>query len=538
MFDELFAGSLSDRVIHPDGAFRTMIQISLEAGESVDAERYFAQITALNPGAADNIRFVGLFALSKARLGDWMGVWRMFEKTREQGEAAGENRSRVFIPILKEHIRTHTIVETEAFLKAYIDKLHVRPSSAMVTLLANEYGNQRDVASFVSWLAYCADAGFKVDAAFSNAILRNCARSWKFCFRDLRTLYQGLRALSPNFENGVTGNIMKHAALSGSRLGGDAALARAVSLDIKQDARPTRGKFLLEQDVFLEMKRAYREKEYADATGIYQRAREDGTALSPRCLSLAVNACLQQPDADRDVAVRLLLSEQAKGHDISSAAAYLLISDLDAVHATLGSDAATTAINTACQGLEGRQLKISDTLLNKVALRLYEAKQFGSAISYALKAADIRGHRPGYNRWNFSVLLWAYSAQPNAAGIRRLVKNIAQTAHKSDGNCYKALKLARQVLRRSSSSWQVDKALKAVEEGLAKMKAEREKLGQEREEVAASVVEIMRRAAATSGSNPVSTRRMEALESRTRAPSIAEAVGVGRLPLVAEVGAA
>ncbi|EPE02548.1 hypothetical protein F503_08773 [Ophiostoma piceae UAMH 11346] len=510
---------LSEVVNHADAAYRVMIQISFQAGELVAAQSLFDDLAAIQPSSKGDIRILGLFALEKANQGDWEGVQALFQTALDATESKSESdrqeksfasdAERVIVPIIKQHIKDHTIAETEAFLKMCINDMGIPISRELVTLLANEYGALRDARTFISWLWYCANAGFTVDAAFSNAILQNCRKNWKFSFRDLRTIYRKLKVLSPNFEDKVTQTIMTHAAISDAKHIGRAVKGRVLSLRIQQQpkqqdlAPPELAKsrrnqhYLDEDDLFVAMKQEFTSGFPAKAVRIYKHAMRGGMPPSPKCLALAVSAAVrsgkeikkqqQQQQSlhgnenaraqyhvasdpfsepvgsEFDVAIDLIKSAHQAGQDIGDATAYLAIAYIDSIPCRVnhghedeyhhrGKSSVATAVKAILARLGAHNYNISGLALNRAAFFLYKSSHLRGALALAKSAAYAPvadgggGGLLGYNTYNFSILVAVYARLADAEGIRTATEGATKAGALDSAMAYKTMKQSRRRL--------------------------------------------------------------------------------------------
>ncbi|KAL1906976.1 hypothetical protein Sste5344_007272 [Sporothrix stenoceras] len=574
-------------IYHVNGVYRVMVQIAFEADKPAEAKALFDELLAFQPTADEDIRLTGLFALAKAKAGDWQGVQDDFQKAADaaanKGGLNARDTERVFVPIAKEYIRTHTIGETEDFLKQYIDEVGVPIGRNMVTLLANEYGALREVRSFVGWLDYCVQAGFAVDAAFSNAILHNCRKHWKMGFRELRIMYRKLRLLSPNFEDKVTQTIMTHAAISDARSIGrpspsTAIKSRVVSLRMNNNntphavanmatlaaaaqhnsssyASPLSARHLLdEHDLYVAMKHAFASGSPTKAVRMYKHAVRGGMPPSEKCLKLAVAAAVKSEQSigstssplptkrvpDFDVAVDLLKTAHMAGQDIDGATAYLAIAYIDA----LGSrKAATTAksrksnakasvaaaVKSVLLRLDACDVQMTDLALNRAAFHMFKAGHMSGAIALAMSAANspVGGGRPGYNVWNFSVLIAAHARLADADGIRAATEGAAASGVLRELMGYRVLKQSRGRLRNRLLEHELsatvhgpkhghatpeahkvhgddlNAALQAVEDAINQAREARQQLSKERRALEAATISIMQQAALDAGHPPV-----------------------------------
>ncbi|CAK7263120.1 hypothetical protein SEPCBS57363_000406 [Sporothrix epigloea] len=580
---------------HFDGAYRVMIQVALEAGRHAEAEALFSQLTAIKPSASHDIRVQGLFVLDKAKRGDWQGVQDDLQQCMKVASTEGLNprdAERIFVPIAKEYVRTHTIGETEDFLKMNVEEVGIPLGRYMVTLLANEYGALREVRSFVAWLEYCAQAGFAVDAAFSNAILLNCRKHWKFGFYDLRTMYRKLRLLCPDFEDTVTQNIMTHAAVSSAKgiARPETAKGRVLSLRVGTPAVGTTatsngakavlsksGKlstsplsesrnFSNEDDLYVSMKQAFASGKPAKVVRMYKHAMRGGMPASTKCLKFAVGAAIKSGQSrvtqsnghvddstfDPSMAIDLLETAHAAGHETDAAASYLAVAYIDATSPKSPQDekrqsskkaSVAMAVKSILLRLNACGVEMSDLALNRAAFHMYKVGHMNGAIALALSAADlpVGGGRRGYNVWNYSVLILAYVRNADALGIRLATEGAAANGVLSETTSYKVLKQARRRLRHrqleleatmqesascdaepvshqecltdagQSHVQHLDAALDAIEDALELARAARQQLNIDRRNLEQEAMRIMQQAALGAESKLVESDRIQHL---------------------------
>ncbi|KAL2177275.1 uncharacterized protein P884DRAFT_260197, partial [Thermothelomyces heterothallicus CBS 202.75] len=331
MFEELRAPGLRESVFRHGNIYRIMVELALEAGEESKADSYFALAVSQNRALASDVRFLGVFARFHAADGDWEAVRADFEAMNKKGTPTSQAYGRVFVPVLKAYAETHTVRETEAFLKSFTEEFKVPLCNYMVTLMAKHYAAIRDIGSLIGWLDYCSRAGFPVGAAFTNAILVRCRREWNFPFRELRTLFRKLRALNPDWVDKHTEKIMADSALSDSKHGGRAARGRLLSLRLDPTKPGSRGKHAEVEEVVSAMREALRSGSPRRALSIYHRAVHTKVPFSQRALQLAVQAHLTWAPNDFHGAYTLLRKAQAKGEDINPVINYLLAKQLTTI---------------------------------------------------------------------------------------------------------------------------------------------------------------------------------------------------------------
>jgi len=511
LFAELLEGSIADRVQYVDAPFRTMMQIALEAEEFTQAEAYAQQLTSLAPEAANDIRIQGLLAQAKAKKNDWAGVRDTFERVRQSGLSL-ERAGPVLVPLLKEYARTHPIHETEQWLKDYIDNIGVPVCREMVTLVGREYGDRRDHESFIAWLEYCVNSGLVVDAAFSNTILRNCWKRWRFPFKRLGSLYKKLCLLSPNFEDEVTRRIMAGSALTRQAVASRSGQARLKWLGLHVDNSISRGRCSNEEEVYLAMKTEAQRTGPQKAAWIYKQAMKSGMPPSDKCLKLMVALSAQRGGTGK-VATHLLGVAKAKGNDVNAAAAHLVVRELK--HIKPGSTDRRDIlreVQAAIRPFEASGVKLNDMVLNRAARIVFDSRDVHNATSLGLVAAKLAGKAPGYNLDNLTVLLWCYSLQRNADGIELLVRNFAKSGDARWGDCIFVLRRANRMILKLERDAKTAKALMAVRAGLRLAEREWGAFEEACTKVESFSVKLMQDAARRAGNKPVALDELPDLQ--------------------------
>ncbi|CAK7205175.1 hypothetical protein SEUCBS139899_007940 [Sporothrix eucalyptigena] len=578
LFSKLKSGrksqeGVSAAIYHIRSTYRVMVQIALEAGLPAEAKALFSEVTVLEPPAADDVRILGLFALEKAKAGDWQGVQGDFQQA---ATAAGDkgldprDTERVFMPIAKEYVRTHTISEAENFLKMCVNEIGVPCGKYMFTLLANEYSALREPHSFIAWLEYCTKSGLAVDAAFTNSILRSLEKHWKLGFQQLQEVYLQLSALGPSLGDRVTQTIMTHAAISRTKRNAQPDLAEGRIESVNVDKLPapaatsqnkktvastvsTDRHFVDVDDLYLSMRQAFALDAPAKVVEMFKHAMRNGMPSSTKCLKLAVAAAVKsglpaQPTKGMlpnfDVAIDLLETAHAAGQNVDDATAYVAIAYIDAVgpgslrgfkrkssvKTNVAAEVKSILLRLAASGV-----KIPDLVFNRAAFHMLKSHHMRGAVALAMSAANspAGGGRPGYNIWNYCVLIEAHSRTGDEAGIRDATKGAAASGCLGETKGYAVLKQARRRLRthldyentvqelgsngakstddqktvaaaRKERLPRLEAALQAVEDALEQARAARQKLKADRNEFKSAVLRIMEQSAYGAANKPVS----------------------------------
>ena len=485
-----------------------MIQISVEAERWEAVDDFLGRLQKIKPSAQRDARIIGLLALAKAKMGDWNGVWADF-KSMEKKDRIED----VFVPVLKQFVAHHTISETEEFMKSYIDELEVPVCRYMVNVVANQYGAIRHVELFVNWLDYCSKAGFKVDAAFSNAILVNCRRRWDFSFTELKILYRKLQLLSRDFVDPLTERTMLAAAVRashGSQKKKKMLHSHIASLGIKNRSLSTTRKSRDPEDTRLEMREAITIRKHHTAIWIYKTALYRGLALDDGHLRLAVNAALKIGPGNAQMALNMIIDAKARGLDASLSIMPVFHSVLQQISSRHISD--RDNLLRQVQGLitrfESNGLTLPSSALTRAAHLCMQARHFPGTISLAKSALERRGVAYPWDGPTFSLFLMAYTHMVDVQGMRWSIMGAYHQPYFHKRAVLKALKDARNLLSKAIQTREVRQAIGVVDKAVDRVLLMRELMVQERRELEKETVDIMKQAAleaeqrAQSGQSP------------------------------------
>ncbi|KAK3390507.1 hypothetical protein B0H63DRAFT_465822 [Podospora didyma] len=522
LFKSLEAAGVRERVRKPAAIYRVMIDMAMEAGQPMKAQAIMEEAVTEMPCIASDVRIQGIFALQNARLGNWEEVRKAFEAMNLDDMPAQHSCGRVFVSILKVYGKEHTVYETEAFLKSYVDELGVPLTNYVVTLMANHYGSIRDSDAFIQWMKYCTNAGFKVDASFTNAILTNFRRQWKLPFHALRTTFRKLRALNPDYVDHMTEMIIADAAVMDKNLDSRTARNRLFSLKIKPNKRPRQGKCATVDEVT----RAMREALVCDgpdrALRIYRNALEWGMVPSKYTLRVAVQAHLRSEKGSHRGAFRLLEHAQERGGDIGENVNLIIIAQVRDLAAIDGKEAPIEAVEKLFEEYEKEGTSIPLRSFDEAAKICLMAGSYQAAVSYALKASEAVSGRPDpcCNFFNFTVFLRAYADLVQASGLRQAIANALTRSYVAKPCFLKALKNVRIRVKSSMVSRPTDAdrqlALEVIEDGIREAVEVRRRLRMQAEDLEMQAVDIMRDAALKAGCAPVNFDDVPCLAEKRR----------------------
>lgn len=492
-FENIHAGRLGFRLVRfPDGVYRVMLQIAVEAEQWQTVDELLDRLQQIKPSSCKDARILGLLALAKAKVGDWNGVWADF-KNMEVKDRIDD----VFVPVLKEFIKTHTISETEEFMKAYIADLKVPVCRYMVNVVANQYGAIRNVELFVNWLDYCSQAGFEVDAAFSNAILVNCKRRWDFSFEELRIVYRKLKLLSRNFVDSWTENTMVIAAMKVRHHTRSAFRRNITLLGIKSRGVSSVTKGITPEDVRIEMKEAMTLRSYRRVCGIYKIALSRGLTLDGGHVRLAVKAQLKVDRGNSQMAFDIITAAKERGVDVSTTVSPVFFGLLRQV--SRGEKVDRNDCLRQVQNLIGRfesnGLSLPPAAFTRAAHVCMAARHFQGAISLAMSGLERKGVSYPWDGPTFSLFLMAFTHMVDLKGMKWTITGAWQEPYFHKKTVLRALKDSRGLLAKSIQTNDAKKAVGVLDMALDMVLRVRDALAKERKNLEKDTMEIMRQAA-------------------------------------------
>lgn len=508
LFASLRDRGLKNVVQHPGGVWRVMMEIAYKAGRPELANAYLDEAIAAKDMMPGDYLTVMLFAKLKAEAGDWDGVYEDVKGLKVFTDAyMGERVSRSLVPILKLFAESHTVAETDALVRRYITELQVPICRNMVTFMANEYATVRDCESLLAWLEYCAGQGFKVDAAFSNAILSTCRHSWKFPYKDLRNLYLKLRAQGGEFTDEYTERMMADAALShaSSKMEWRGHLKNLMGSSRIQTAKRVvmAGKSYSAQDIILRMKEEIVLRRQQNAVRIYRQAVRHGVELPVQALHLAIKAALLMDGKGMETALELIKKAEQRGVNTSSCTVRIIRAQLDKIDPKMQNELKVKAILKVLDEAAESGVKLSDVVLNQAAHLCLKASNPRSAIKLALMAAEAhakgKGNKPGgdsslcYNSFNFAVLLHAFAWRRDLRMLESVITRAKAQLYWTDTLCLKTLKVAERTARGARSP--NPEVVAMLGEALKHCTKARDALRNEGLQLQSGALEIMRAAA-------------------------------------------
>ncbi|TLD30566.1 hypothetical protein PspLS_02762 [Pyricularia sp. CBS 133598] len=510
-FEALEEKRFTEAVFHPDAPYRAMIQIMLEAGDESGARRLFEKLVAQMPSKKIDGRINLLFALARAKAGDFATMHTMLEEISKSQWPASTDRAACLVSILQAFSEKHTIKQTEEFLKDLLEMFQVKPSTYMVTFMAKLYGGVRDTKSLIGWIKFCINSGLKPGPHYSNALLRSCHMDWKFHFMELRQVHRLLKRQGPESTNQVTANIMSKAALASPSVHKKGTISFALSTKYKSSSRqaiPDR------HTVAVAMGKLIENDTPLKAVNLYRHATSMGMPHCQRCLRLFVDASLNHYGEANIQGTLFYLQrvQEEEKVDTRGAISHVLAWQVKNIDRDLGYEHLERRIQEMLRKMRAAKLVFSGKALNGAAKLYSEAGNHQGAIGLALMAADEQGLVPGYCVTNFAVLLDGYIHTQQPDMVAGLVETATALGHwdKLAGRGQGILKRLKHWRRRieqlvmENPGSILKQALVHLETAIAELKSCRRQFEEDEWELKGMVQDVIKHAALQAENDSVS----------------------------------
>ena len=474
---------------YPEAVYAAIIQCCVEANDEPAAKIYRSTFTRIY-NAEPNTRMCGHFALAKAMRGDWTGVSDDFKRISKMNRNEAEYAA-LFVPILKLFKDSHSLNETEDFLRYFIEEYKVPLTLYMSNLMIKAYGEAREIESISRWVQFTNSISPMVSSQSFNAILINCVQQWKLSFKQATQLswhVQKLESGSSAFVDHETKTILRNSAI---REGKSPA---PISRKLYHIGGFQFRKYTSESRRILgEMQIAMARRNNEVALGIYEKASAQGIFIHPKVLSCAVRASLSLNRGNLNNTIRLLHEAHRKGVDHRDALVTLLLHQIS----ELDSEARANRISflVATQGListvEKRGIVVPIDVFTSVANHLVNRRQYQEAKSYWQSLLQSRPLlSSSLDVPALSVLLKAYIETEDCGGVQWVMK-VLSTNELTPDNQFKLL--LKNVLK-SPRDHQNSQFLGVIDEAFHKCKSSITNDIKTKDEIAAKVIAIMQKA--------------------------------------------
>jgi hypothetical protein len=493
---------LDSLVSDPASVYRGVMEIAMHAEDGAMAEHFHKKLEQSDKSLASEAGVLGVLTLLKAREGKWEAVRRDFTTWKTDATLSLRARSEVFVPILKQYVRRHTLGETEIFLKSFVDAGLIQVEPGLLGIMTRQYGEKGDIRSLLQWLEYCAGIWSKPTSRFSNAVLTTCRDHWHFRPSELRMVANKLHRLNPALIDDNTRRIYLQAHLSAGHSGTARPLYKRLASDPLGTLAMDMADATKEQDVILAMSQAVAAGEPAKAVELYLRAVRLG--MRQNCgLHLAVLACVQRDNTAQSAeAMKILRDAQKAGHDIGKAIgpvldAYFRV--LDEKHST---DTDGKSVNRDIRSILGRfernGIELNEYALLRASRFCTRNRQYRSALRFAIAASQVGAEpEPLYaNVFSFGAALLPYAALNNTRGVASAVSAALKSSYVCSNVCLKAMKDGRLLLKRWHEDAESTTTWKVLTDAIQVVVEKRKALADDKTMISSEVLSIVREAAA------------------------------------------
>lgn len=474
LFSEVVSLGLLDKLSRPEHVYQIMVKLSVLAGDNPTAQYYYQKITQIAPSMTNDVWLNGYMALMKAKSGDWDGVYSDFLEMKRFAHTQDKAYNQTFVAVLKTFMEDHPMTDVEDFIQLYMEKMDVGLHRYVVTLVANMYGELREQESFLNWIRFCSSGGFVMDPGFSNAILRNCRLKWKFPYPVLRKLYSEMRKMQPTSVDTVTVRIMHNAAVSDGTWGGKGKgiQQRIRLLGVPPSDRPHYAKSANERDVVNAMAEELIRGRPAKAISIYRRALRFGMTWCPNCFRLAVKASLQANSDDSSATMKLIKDAHEQGHNVTSAVATFLETQLDNNRGPF--EEVMANLKTLITHFESSGMLIDSSVLTHVAIISAKFARHDKAIDLCKLAMEKAGTtNPCFTQQSFKALLMSYWRTLDVKGMRWLVESLPSSPLAADDRALYLLRSTKRHMKQWQQSPRVQEVTRILQDGIDQAKSVR-----------------------------------------------------------------
>jgi hypothetical protein len=416
---------LSKSASHPQALYVAMIQFCVEAEEEARAQAIFDKMQSLYHVSPKDLRVYGHFALAKAMRQDWVGVRANLIQMRDCNPEDGDTFRDCFTPILRCHLNSHSILQTEEFIRSYVEDCQLKLTPFVMNLMTNAYAKAKETDSIIRWVGYAASQGVVMDSVTFNTLLNNLHQTWGFSFGEIVKFYEKLRSIEGLsfilMDEDTVRLLRRLAPLNCSNEEKVAARLQTLkALDLP--------KHKLDSDsVYVSMATTFGKGNAKATLSIYKHAQSQQIILKPQHLLLAVRASLQIRKEPPEEATHLIQSAQQKGLDVSLSVAAVFIDQLKQVANSAENDperirslASTTVALFVDSGIN-----VPQSVMTHTAAVLHKKGHHRQAIEFCnVMSRRLNLPPSSFDIATFTILCKAYAAILDTKGIRWIIEMI------------------------------------------------------------------------------------------------------------------
>ncbi|KAI1436708.1 hypothetical protein GGR50DRAFT_649174 [Xylaria sp. CBS 124048] len=461
LFRKVGSLMLLNKIDQPQIIYVALVEILVNAGNEELAQSHANRAIREYPDVASTLALK--LVLFKAKAGDWDGVIETLHRVQRSQLANPASYDASFIPILKIWAESHSAAETRDFVLLSMRDLGLKFHRFMVTLVANKYGEARDMEGFTAWLQLVSQEGFALDPGFCNSILYNCWATWKFSYPELRMIQKQFEAIIPDFADEVTPRIMSQ-AVHRERKRSNRTRPKAITVNKMAYS----GRSVNKRDIYEAMTQELMNNKPAAAGMIYRRALKYGMPFCGHCLRLAVLAAFRRRPSDSGSALSMIREAHSRGHEISPALSTFIKCEVDAFSG--GSAEMIIHMRDIINRLESSRIAVRAEVLTHMAAVCSRIGHHERAIVLCNLARDRLGSSQlCYSRQSFKALATAYTQLMDVSGLEALIDSLVESKFSADKASLLHLKSIGRLVRKAKSSRITTALLEVIENGIYRL---------------------------------------------------------------------
>ncbi|KAG9233676.1 hypothetical protein BJ875DRAFT_463475 [Amylocarpus encephaloides] len=454
---------------HPEAAYITIIRYCIEADDEDLAISYRERLLKFYTPSARDVRLHGEFALAKARRKDWKGVKADLDLAlNPRGK---KDFSIIFLPIFKLYAKSHSVSESENFVRRYIDQNVLELTPFISNHMIHVYAASRELDSLVRWLGFSEAAGCPTNVVSVNTILHHCSTTWNFSFHEAYLFYKSIcdqSRGSKDFVNQRTLECLGQIAQRGNPTPEEYDKRMTMLKELGRKKHPWNT-----QGVFRAMNTALGKGDPEATLRIYDAACQARIPLPPQHLTTIVKAHIEIGNAEN--ALSMIMVAHDRGEPVEHAVAHLLIHQISSGGQSKESVAATM------DSLETAGIGVCQSILTHTMSMLCKQNNYEGAIGFWLTMSK----RPGFSGVaiklpTLTVLTEAYIGLRSRQGIVWVMQKLSQADYFPDTKFYLSLKTARHDFEKQHTGRALSQELCLFRDTLGRLISQVKGLRQER----------------------------------------------------------
>ncbi|KAI0102092.1 hypothetical protein GGR51DRAFT_527836 [Nemania sp. FL0031] len=488
LFEKAVSLGLLEKVAHPQGIYLALVELAAQAGDQDTANSFAKKVVRDHPDTRHDVALK--LVVLKAQTGDWDAVLQTFRQARRDEMAEPTGYVPAFIVILQVFADSHSALETHDFAMQFIQETGSDFHPFMVTLVANKYGEARDINGFIGWLELCGRKGFALDAGFCNSVLHNCLTTWQVSFRDLQLIHSKLKAINPNCSDEVTQRILSQSAHRDGKAFKTLKGVRPRSIIVSKSAYS--GRSTDNRDIYEAMNQELMGCRPAKALMIYKQAISFGMPFCSHCFRLAVLAALRgkNSSAGASSALSMIQDAHAKGYDTGPAVSTFVKCQIDSFAGS--PEEIVMHMRNLVNSLESSHIAVTPAVLTHMAEVCVKIKHHEKAIVLCNLARNRSGSSHlCFSRQSFKALASAYSQLLDIQEMKSLIHDLSKSRFLADKVLLSHLKSIRRTVKKGDTSDRRSAMLEEITRGIEQITEARAELHTQSNQISQEALRIV-----------------------------------------------